>query len=87
MYFLAYAPYRLPHSEDSLNKQLLSRGLTVKKWRKNVIRRLKIKVLRDFMTSILKPVFGFGNNCFQVLQDFKAHSISFYPVSYYFCML
>ena len=87
MYFLAYAPYRLPHSEDSLNKQLLSRGLTVKKWRKNVIRRLKIKVLRDFMTSILKPVFGFGYNCFQVLQDFKAHSISFYPVAYYFCML
>lgn len=87
MYFLAYAPYRLPHSEDSLNKQLLSRGLTVKKWRKNVIRRLKIKVLRDFMTSILKPVFGFGNNCFQVFKDFIVHSISFFPVAYYFCML
>jgi len=66
MHFLAYAPFRLPHSEDCLNKQLLSRGLNFKKWRASVIRRTKLKVFRDFLTQILKPLFAFGSNCFKV---------------------
>jgi hypothetical protein len=66
MHFLAYAPFRLPHSEDCLKKQLLSRGLKFKSWRASVIRRTKLKVFRDFLTQILKPLFAFGSNCFKV---------------------
>ena len=66
MTFLAYAPYRLPHSEETLQKQLAEQGLEYKKWRSNVIRRTKMKILRDFLTQILKPLFSFGENCFQV---------------------
>ena len=69
MHFIGYAPYRLPHSEDTLLKQLKSRGLTFKSWRATVIRRTKTKVLRDFLTKLLKPVFGFGDNCYQVSFD------------------
>ena len=67
MHLLGYAPFRLPHSDDTLKKQLMSRGLTFKNWRANVIRRTRVKVLRDFITSILKPLFAFGANCFQVV--------------------
>jgi hypothetical protein len=67
MHLLGYAPFRLPHSDDTLKKQLMSRGLTFKNWRANVIRRTRVKVLRDFVTSILKPLFAFGANCFQVV--------------------
>jgi hypothetical protein len=69
MHFIGYAPYRLPHSEDMLQKQLKSQGLTFKTWRANVIRRTKTKVLRDYLTKILKPAFGFGDNCFKVLMN------------------
>ena len=55
MTFLAYAPYRLPHSEETLQKQLAEQGL-----------EYKMKILRDFLTHILKPLFSFGENCFQV---------------------
>ena len=71
MHFIGYAPYRLPHSEDTLLKQLKNRGLTFKSWRATVIRRTKTKVIRDFLTKILKPVFGFGDNCYQVSSDFS----------------
>ena len=69
MHFIGYAPYRLPHAEDTLLKQLKNRGLTFKSWRATVIRRTKTKVIRDFLTKILKPVFGFGDNCYQVSAD------------------
>lgn len=32
----------------------------------NVLKRLKNKILRDFITATMKPIVGFGNNCFKV---------------------
>ncbi len=75
MHLLGYAPFRLPHSDDALKKQLMSRGLTFKNWRANVIRRSRVKVLCDFITKLLKPLFAFGANCFQVVAKLIRHVI------------
>jgi len=66
MAFVGYAPFRLPYSEDTLHKQMKSVGLKQKCHRVNVIKRTKMKILRDYLADMLTTVGGFGKNCFRV---------------------